>query len=309
MKVLSCIALMAMSGAWTIYAQSSGSFTYGTTPTGNTACVLDSHGSIKGGTSSCSVSSGVTTFQCGTNSDCTSILGSNSGATCVEAASPATACPAGAAAGTCVCTLPNTGTASCIGSVSAGIKTNSGSGNVFVARVSAVIGLLTDVTLSSKQTADATGTVSSSALAGIDFTVGACPESGQPVPTVTPNYTITFDSRFVEISTNLFTALTTGCAASTNGCFITFAESTVSAHSFDWIVGNPISGGGSNCKGSAPGGSALSSGQYDLTAAWQASSGFGVAAGSIGEAAACVGPVNFTVQQNKIFSFNTVNDL
>jgi hypothetical protein len=171
-----------------------------------------------------------------------------------------------------------------------------------------VIGLLTDVTISSKQVADATGTVSSSALAGIDFTVGACPEGGQAVPAVTPNYTITFDSRFVQISSNLFSVLTTQCSALANGCFLTFAESTVSAHSFDWIIGSPV-GGGSNCKGTAAGGAALSSGQYGLTASWAASSGFGVAAGAIGEAAACVGPVNFTVQQNKIFSFNTVNSL
>lgn len=274
------------------YAQSSGNFTYGTNATGNTACVLDSHGKISGGASSCSVSGGASTFTCNTDSDCTSILGSNSGASCVGG----------------FCTLPNSGTDGCMGNVTAGIKTSSGNGNVFVARVSAVIGLLTDVTISSKQTADATGTVSSSALAGIDFTVGACPEGGQPVPAVTPNYTITFDSRFVQISSNLFSILTTQCSALANGCFLTFAESTVSAHSFDWIIGSPVNGG-SNCKGSAAGGAALSSGQYGLTASWAASSGFGVAAGAIGEAAACVGPVNFTVQQNKIFSFNSVNSL
>ena len=135
-----------------------------------------------------------------------------------------------------------------MGHVNAGLKTSSGSGNVFVARVSAVIGLLTDVTLSSKQIADATDAVSSSALAGIDFTVGACGEGGQPDPAVTPNYTITFDSRFVQISTNLFSVRTTQCSALANGCFLTFAESTVSAHSFDWIIGSPV-GGGANCTG------------------------------------------------------------
>jgi hypothetical protein len=289
---LTLALLVAISATGTALAQSSGNFTYGTNATSNTACVMDSKGVISGGVSSCSVSAGSSNFACTNDSDCTSILGSNSGATCVGG----------------FCTLPNTGTAGCIGSVNAGIKTSSGSGNVFLARVSAVIGLLTDVTLSSKQTANATGTVSSSALAGIDFTVGACPQQGQALPTVTPNYTITFDSRFVQISSNLFSVLTTQCSALANGCFLSFAESTVSAHSFDWIIGSPT-GGGSNCNGSALGGAALSSGQYGLTASWAASSGFGVAAGSIGEAAACVGPVNFTVQQNKIFSFNSVNSL
>src|SRR5262249_6366487 len=153
------------------------------------------------GVSNCSVSSGTTPFSCTANPDCTSILGSNSGATCVS--------------GTCV--LPNAGLAGCNGSVSAGLKTNSGQGNVFLVGVSAVIGLLTDVTVSSKQL-----NAVSPALAGIDFQVNVTPQSNQPLPFQTPSFPITFDSRFVQISTNLFSALTTGCAASTNGCFLTF---------------------------------------------------------------------------------------
>jgi hypothetical protein len=111
---------------------------------------------------------------------------------------------------------------------------------------------------------------------------------------LTPSGYITYDARFVQISTNLFQVLSTQCLALTNGCFLTFAESTVSAHSFDWIAGGPTGTGVS-----------LSSGQYKVAVDWKPSLGVT----GIAQALACVGPVNLTVQQNKIFSFNTVNPL
>lgn len=173
----------------------------------------------------------------------------------------------------------------CIGNAIAGIKTSSGNGNVFVVRPSAVIGLLTDVTVSSKQSGSGTGAVSSSALAGADFSVTVTPESGQAPPTVTPNYAITYDSRYIQISTNLFQALSTQCLAIAGGCFISFNQSTVSAHSFDWIISN------------------LSPGNYGVTVNWQDSLG----GSGISQSLTCVGPVNMTVQQNKVFNFNSVN--
>jgi hypothetical protein len=243
--------------------QSSGSFSYGTYPT---ACVLQSNGTITPGADTCDET-------CSLNAD-----------------------------GTITCTPAANGSGStlgCIGSAKAGIKTNSGSGNVFDIRPSAVVALLTDVTVSSKQAANLNGVVSSSALAGIDFRVTVKGQSGQPDPSVTPSGYITYDARYVQISTNLFSALTSSCtgtAAATLGCFITFNESTLSAHSFDWIAGGPTNGG-----------TPLSSGQYVVKVDWKPSSGFGVT--GIGQALACVGPVNLTVQQNKVFSFNTVNPI
>jgi hypothetical protein len=154
------------------------------------------------------------------------------------------------------------------------MKTNSGSGNVFVVTPSAVIGLLTDATISSKQTNS-----TSSAFAGVDFrvTIPAQPSSGSTLPV--PNFPITYDSRFIQISTNLFQGLQANCTASAGGCFITFNESTVSAHSFDWVL--------------AP----LTSGNYDVRATWTSSlADFGIASSMT-----CVGPVNFTIQQAKIF--------
>ncbi len=214
---------------------------------GTTACVLESNGNITGG------------VQC--QVDCTIDAGGNS--TCTG----------------------QTGT--CIGNAIAGIKTSSGNGNVFLVRPSAVVGLLTDVTVSSKQVNSATGSVSSSALAGVDFKVTVAPQSGQQAPTVIPSGYITYDARYVQISTNLFQALADTCSGITGGCFFTFNQSTVSAHSFDYIV-----------KG-------LSSGNYGVTVDWKPSAGFGGT--GISEALSCVGPMNMTVQQNKIFNFNSVN--
>jgi hypothetical protein len=212
---------------------------------GTTACVMDNNGKISGG-QTCEMS-------------CT--VDANGVSSCTNA------------------------TGTCIGNAVAGIKTSSGSGNVFDIRPSAVVGLLTDVTVSSKQGGSSTGAVSSSSLAGANFWVTVKPLSGQTNPTITPNYPITYDSRYIQISTNLFQALATTCLAITDGCFITFNQSTVSAHSFDWIVSN------------------LSSGNYGVTVNWADTLG----GSGISESLTCVGPVNMTVQQNKIFNFNSVN--
>jgi len=130
------------------------------------------------------------------------------------------------------------------------------------------------VTINSKQT-----TATSSAFAGVDFavTIAGAPSGSSALPT--PNFPVTYDSRFIQISTNLFQGLQANCTASAGGCFITFNESTVSAHSFDWVLGP------------------LTSGVYDVRATWTSSlADFGIA-----KSMTCVGPVNLTIQQNKIF--------
>jgi len=163
------------------------------------------------------------------------------------------------------------------------MKTSSGNGNVFVVTPSAVVGLLTDVTISSKQIGS---TVSSSSQAGVDFKVTATPLSGQPAPVVIPSAPVTYEDRFIQISTNLFSAIATQCLANpdgSGGCFITFNESTLGAHSFNWVISN------------------LESGNYGLTVQWTPSK----LVQGIGSSATCVGPVNLTVTQNKIFTPST----
>lgn len=241
-KVIAVVAVAILICAAGALAQSSGNFTYDTTGNGKNpvACTMDSGGKISGG------------FTC--QSSC--VIDVNGVSTCT----------------------PQSG--QCMGNAVAGIKTSSGNGNVFVIRPSAVVGLLTDVTVSSKQSGSSTGAVSSSALAGVNFTVSV---TGPGSPEVIPNFAVTYDSRYIQISTNLFQVLSTQCLALTGGCFIQFNESTVSAHSFDWIVRN------------------LQSGTYTVTTSWADSLG----GTGISQSLACVGPLNVTVQQNKVFSFNT----
>ena len=248
MKIIGCVTVaiaFATLAAAPALAQSSGNFTYGSNG-GSTHCVLNSNGSITGGQ--------ICQQNCTLQPD-----------------------------GTVACTGNGNGSDLCVGSMAAGIKTNSGNGNVFVIRPSAVVGLLTDVSLVKNSVADI-GT--SSALAGVDFSVAVSPAPAQ----VIPNYPVTYASRFVQISSNLFDVLSTTCTTvsttnPTGSCFLTFNESTVSAHSFDWIA------------------TGLTSGQYVVTVNWASSLGNT----GISRALTCVGPVNFTVDQKKVFQFNRTN--
>ena len=172
------------------------------------------------------------------------------------------------------------GIAGAVTTIKTAMKTSSGNGNVFVVTPSAVVGLLTNVTISSKQAAAIT-----SAQAGVDFQVTVTPLSGQPAPTVSPSGPVTYEDRFIQISSNLFSAIASLCLANpdgSGGCFLSFNESTLGAHSFNWVVSN------------------LSSGTYGLTVQWTPSTL--VSDGNYAQAATCVGPVNLTVTQSKIFT-------
>lgn len=161
------------------------------------------------------------------------------------------------------------------------MKVSSGNGVALVIRPSAVVGLLTNLSLSGKAGA---GTVTASSQSGVQFQVSVTPLSGQGQPTVTPSAPVTFDDRFIQISTNLFSLLST-CTSDTvdSTCFFDFNETTLSAHSFDWVVTN------------------LSSGNYGITVTWNPYTNFNAP----NNALACVGPVVVTATQTKIFNQNT----
>lgn len=270
-------------------AQSSGSFNYdASNAAAYTACVLNGgNGTISGG-EQCATSS------CTTNSDCSAGTCYNpSGAAgsgiCVTSTVNGSACTSssqcnspdiclfygGGATGVCGVPAASGPAEQCIGNLKTTLKTSSGNGNVFVITPSAVIGLLTDVTVGNKGT-NTFGT--SSAYAGVDFTVNVKPLSNQQAPLVLPSGPVTYDARFIQITTNLFSVLTQ--CTSLTPCTFTFDESTVAAHSFQWVASN------------------LESGNYGLTATWTSSLGdFGIA-----NSMTCVGPVNFTAVQNKIFN-------
>ena len=276
MSVLAVTILIATLGSGIALAQNSGSFNYNLA-NATTACVVNSGtGAITGGVSCGPISSGGST--CTTSTNCPN------GQTCSGQIACSLANPCTISGESCdlvsgfcknsgVCS--GTASTTCVGNTDVTIKTNSGSDNVFVVRPAAVVALLTDVTVSSKQG----NTATSSAYAGVDFKVSLNNKPSGATTKVIPDYAVTYDARFIQISTNLFQAIATQCQAIAGGCFISFNESTASAHSFDWIV--------------AP----LTAGDYDIQATWTSS----LADSGIAESETCVGPVNLTVQQNKIF--------
>jgi len=272
------------------FGQSSGNFTYGTS--GNTTdCVLNDDGTITGGTECLTTSLNGLSFTCTTDADCSAVLTGGTCNTgtglCVFPGTGGTACTKNSDCTSGLCTSAGTcALGTCGGNFFAGIKTSSGAGNVFDIRPSMVVGLLTDVVISSKNVSTS-GLATSSSLAGVSVNVTIGKDGGPPVATI-PNFGVTYDARYIQISTNLFNGLVANCTSNTNsGCFIAFDESTVSAHSFDWIVTN------------------LSSGNYGITVNWASN----VTGSGTFESLTCVGPVNFTVEQNKIFHQNEVNSL
>ena len=158
------------------------------------------------------------------------------------------------------------------------LKMSSGNGNTVYIRPSAVTGLLTNLSISGFAGG---GTKSGSAQAAITFQVTVTPLSGQAPPTVTPSAPVTFDDRFLQISTNLFNQITT-CTVDTP-CFFDLNETTLSAHSFDWVV------------------TGLSAGNYGITVTWTPTT----TAAAPNTAAACVGPVVLTATQTKLFTQST----
>lgn len=154
------------------------------------------------------------------------------------------------------------------------LKVSNGQGVAALIRPSAVVGLLTDLSLSGKF-GDKIST--GSAQATVSFQVTVTPLSGQPAPTVTPSEPVVYDDRFMQISTNLFGQLAE-CTAD-NPCTFNFDETTLSAHSFDFVVTN------------------LDTGNYGFTVTWTPVT----TAQAPNDALACVGPVVLTAEQVKIF--------
>ncbi len=155
------------------------------------------------------------------------------------------------------------------------MKVSSGNGVALVIRPSAVVGLLTNLSL--------TKTGLASSQAGVNFQVTVTPLSGQAAPTVTPDKAVTYDDRYISINTNLFDAISAQCDLLVGGCYFDFNETTLSAHSFDWVVTN------------------LSAGNYQITVTWTPYT----TATAPNNAETCVGPVVLTAQQTKIFTQST----
>jgi len=158
------------------------------------------------------------------------------------------------------------------------LHVSSGNGNAILVRPSAVTGLLTNLSISGFQ---GSGTKNASAQAAITFQVTVTPLGNQSPATVTPSAPVTYDDRFLQISTNLFDRIA-GCTVD-SPCFFDLNETTLSAHSFDFVITN------------------LSAGDWGVTVTWTPTT----TATAPNQAAACVGPVVLTATQTKIFNQST----
>ena len=176
------------------------------------------------------------------------------------------------------------------------ITTPNGSGTTLLITPSFVTGLFTDTQVNKQQQ-------QSNETAAVQIFVTL---DGQPVPPATTGAPgITYDERFQQLSSNVFNQLVGGgtfCSFSVSGtvtvgtvsCSIDLILSTLSAHSFNFVI-------------SPEGGS------HSLDVAWafacgnNLSSGGSLAASNCSTtfapntAAACIGPGTITVQQVKNF--------
>src|SRR5262249_40413827 len=153
-------------------------FTYGNT--GTTHCVLNSNGTITEGTT-CSADTCTTAADCaalGKAEICANINPTTGLGICERTCSTSADCATRQTCSAGVCT------GGCVGSLNSAIKTNSDSGNVFVVQPSAMIDLLTDVSLQKNATLSVE---TSSTLAGVDFSMVATNINGQHQPCITPN--------------------------------------------------------------------------------------------------------------------------
>ena len=197
------------------------------------------------------------------------------------------------------CKTISAGGAVC-GMMSSTIKTSNASGVTLLVRPSVVTGLFTETNVTSNKN---TGGISTE-FADVGIQVCVTVDSAEPA-TVSPPTCVIYDQRFQQLSTNLFSVVS-GCAlsappaacctAGTGGtstctpdspdaltcglnCNVDLILSTLSAHSFDFVV--PVGGG-----------------NHTLTATWSV---FG-STSTGGTNGACVGPGLITVEQVKVFN-------
>jgi len=157
------------------------------------------------------------------------------------------------------------------------IQTSNGQGVTLLIRPSLVTGLFTDTKISQ-----------SIPTATADVGIQVCLTIDGKEDGILSSPCVVYDQRFQQISSNLFSAIG-GIAGGTCTdpvtllpCYFDLIESTLSAHSYDFVA-------------QVPGGS------HTLTATWSVI-GHGATSGA--RIASCVGPGVLTVTQTKVFKQN-----
>jgi hypothetical protein len=176
-----------------------------------------------------------------------------------------------------------------VGSFTANVQTSNGNGLALLIRPSLATGLYTDTNVSTSNK-NSSGISSATADVGIQVCVTVDGSSANVGPTggSNGNGCVTYDQRFQQLSTSLFNTITSCGVTTTNvpvPCFIDLIESTLSAHSYDFVATN------------------LGQGSHAVQASWSV---FGTNNNTLGgNTLACVGPGLMTVTQVKNFSQNS----
>ncbi len=165
------------------------------------------------------------------------------------------------------------------------IQTPNAGSTALVIRPSLVTGLYTKTTVT-KLSPDSTASAGIQVRVLLDGKVVA-PGSNAGVPAGAEDGWVYFDKRYQELSTNIFTAIendTSVCTDPTTGvvqpCYISLIQSTLAAHSLDFIAGS------------------VGQGNHNVQVQWR----FDPVTNGTENEAACVGPAVVSVQQVKTFS-------
>ena len=181
-----------------------------------------------------------------------------------------------------------------VSSFTVNMQTSSGNGVALLIRPSLVTGLYTDTNVSTTNK-NSSGISSATADVGIQVCVTVDGKATNIGPTGdTANNPggdgcVIYDQRFQQLSTTLFNTITS-CGLTSTGaavpCYIDLIESTLAAHSFDFVAYN------------------LSQGSHPVNVSWSVFGTNNNTAG--GSTLACVGPGLLTVTQVKNFSQNSI---
>jgi len=177
-----------------------------------------------------------------------------------------------------------------ISSFTVNMQTSSGNGVALLIRPSLVTGLFTDTKISSTTVQSATADVGIQVCVTVDNSTNNIGPTGNTANNPGGNGCVVYDQRFQQLSSNLFNTVS-NCALSTDPigtvtpCFIDLIESTLSAHSFDFVAYN------------------LGQGSHAVQVSWSVFGQNNNTQG--GNSAACVGPGLLTVTQVKNFNQNS----
>ncbi len=163
--------------------------------------------------------------------------------------------------------------------MSASVSTSNGNGVTLLVRPSLVTGLFTDTNLSSGNQ-KSSGITTATADVGLQVCVAV---DGSLTTAIMPSPCVIYDQRFQQLSTNLFSvisACTTPTNVGTTTCNLDLLQSTLSAHSFDFVVG-------------------VGQGTHKVTASWSVFGNVSATGGTVG---ACAGPGLVSVTQTKVFN-------